>query len=187
MEGIFTENSFYYFYSTVPQVLAGGIALIGAFLIFFITESNKKMFKILRDTWIHIIENPGSKFSDIRECIKTEYNIDLLEIEYIEKKEYNRIVDRIYKCSKGRDQFTNRNYNQFKIEFYFKSLVINRGIRAVILSGILMAISIFILPFIQYLIKCLPLGIFITVLIIGFSCYAIYLIADVVVSAIRKL
>ena len=109
------------------------------------------------------------------------------EIEYIEKKYYNEIFALIDKCSNSKDQVINRNYKQFKLEFDFKSNVINRGIRAVVLSGTLMAISIFIIPFVQYLIKLLPLGIFITILIVVFSCYAIYLIADVVIQAIQRL
>lgn len=85
MEDTFTEKSFYYFYSTVPQVLAGSIALVGAFLIFFITESNKKMFRILKDTWFHI-ERLSEFYSKIFKCIGDEYINKLKEIEYIEKK-----------------------------------------------------------------------------------------------------
>lgn len=70
MEDIFTENSFYYFFSTVPQVLAGGIALIGAFLIFFITESNKKMLKILEDTWDYIERLPEAYYLEITNCFR---------------------------------------------------------------------------------------------------------------------
>jgi len=185
MEEIFTENSFYYFYSTVPQVLAGGIALIGAFLIFFITESNKKMLIILEDTWDHVEKK--SDYEKIWNLVIKKHTNLVEKTEYIEKKDYNLIFERIHEYSKGKDPIFNRYYRQFKIEFNLKSDVATKGIRAVVLSGILMAICIFILPFVQGLIKCLPFGIFITVLIIGFSCYAIYLIANVVVSAIRRL
>ena len=109
-------------------------------------------------------------------------------IDYIEKQYYNEIFERIKKRSiELNDEEFMRFYNVFKFEFDLKSKVIKKGTWAVILSGILMATSILILPFVQYLINCLPLGIFITVLVIGFSCYAIYLIVNVVVSAIRKL
>lgn len=188
MEDLFTENSFYYFYSTVPQVLAGGIALIGAFLIFFITESNKKMLKILRDTWIYIAEmEPYAYRENIINCVRDKYKIDLEYIEYIEKKNYSEIFERIKECFKEQEKVFMRYYKRFKLELNLKSDITTKGIKAVILSGILMAISILILPFVQVLIKFLPPGIFITVLIIGFSCYAIYLIANVVISAIRKL
>ncbi len=187
MEDIFTEESFYYFYSTVPQVLAGGIALVGAFLIFFVAESNKKMFKILKDSRNYIDQQTDYHILEIRKRIGDEYLNILNEIEYIEKKYYDELFRRIVVGFKGEDDVINRNYNQFKLEFDLKSNVINRGIRAIILTGTLMAISIFILPFVQCLIKLLPLGIVITVLIIVFSCYAIYLIADVVIHAIQKL
>ncbi len=187
MKEIFTENSFYYFFSTVPQVLAGSIALVGAFLIFFISESNKKMLKILKDTNIYIKQLVDSHLIEIRKRIGDEYLNRLDEIEYVEKRHWYELFRRIVDCFKGEDHVILRNYFQFESEFDFKSNVINRGIRAVVLSGTLMAISIFIIPFVQYLIKLLPLGIVITVLIIIFSCYAIYLIADVVIQAIQKL
>ncbi len=187
MKEIFTENSFYYFYSTVPQVLAGGIALIGAFLIFFIAESNKKIYQIINDACSQIYSQSEPRYSEIRDCIGDEYMNKVEEIEYIEKKYYYEIIKRINRCFKGKNKVVSRNFKQFKLELDLKSNITKRGIQAIILTGTLMGISIIILPFVQYLIKFLPLGIFITVLIIGFSCYAIYLIANVVVSAIRKL
>lgn len=193
MEEIFTDDSFYYFYSTVPQVLAGGIALVGVFLIFFITESNKKMLKILKDTWSYIDDPYTPDHSEIKNCMRKEFEkrdftIPLImdKIEYIEKKYYPEIFAIMDKCSND-NQVINQNYKQFKFEFNLKSNAIKNGIWAVILSGILMATSILLLPLVQGLINCLPLGIFITVLVIGFSSYAIYLIANVVIRAIRKL
>jgi len=185
MKEIFTDTSFYYFYSTIPQVLAGGIALVGAFLIFLFAQLNKKMLIILEDAWDHVEKN--SDYEKIWNLVIKKHTNLIEKTEYIEKKDYNLIFERIHEYSKGKDPIFNRYYHQFKIEFNLKSDVTTKGIRAVVLSGILMAICIFILPFVQCLSKCLPFGIFFTVSIIGFSCYAIYLIAYVVVSTIRKL
>jgi len=82
MKEIFTEESFYYyFFSTVPKVLAGGIALVGAFIIFFISESNKKMFKILKDTCSHIKQQQVySHYLRIMDCIGDEYTNKIEEI-----------------------------------------------------------------------------------------------------------
>ena len=187
MEELFTENSFYYFYSTVPQVLAGGIALVGAFLIFFIAESNRNMAKLLKDYMKYINDRSELKIK-LEECIELEEMHNLESIENLDRKSYPEYFRKIEECLKNEgNEIINKYNKQFKLERNLKSDVTSKGIRAVFLSGILMAISIFILPFVQCLIKCLPFGILITVLIIGFSCYAIYLIANVVVSAIRKL
>ena len=187
MEAIFTENSFYYFYSTVPQVLAGGIALVGAFLIFFIAESNRNMFKLLKDTWKYINDRIAVRMK-LSKCIGDEKMHNLEFIENLDRGNYSEYFEEINECLKneGHDVITG-NYKQFVIVSDLKSNVINKGTWAVILSGIIMAICIFILPFVQILIKCLPIGIFITVLIIDASFIAIYLIANVVVSTIRKL
>lgn len=189
MEELFTDTSFYYFYSTVPQVLAGGIALVGAFLIFFIAESNRNMTKLLKDTWKYINDRTAIRMK-LSECIGEEKMHNLEFIENLDRKYYSEYFEEINECLKneGHDVITG-NYKQFIIVSDLKSNVIKKGICAVKLSGILMAACIFVLPFVQGLIKCLPIGILIiiTVLIIGFSCYAIYLITNVVASTIRKL
>jgi len=185
MKEIFTENSFYYFYSAVRQVLAGGIALVGAFLIFFIAEVNRKINKTINDAW-NIVTSNSDNYFKVTEKLGQEYVNEMDKINFIDKKLYPDLFKKLKDLLEG-NPFIENNYNLFLSSYNFKSEIICEGRHTIIYTGIIMTVSLAILPFANVLYINPIEGIFITLIFIFLSCFSIYMIAKVVIKAIKRL
>jgi len=164
------ENSFYYFFSSTPQVLGGILALFGVFAIFKIQSLTTDLISIGKELlhWLQSYSLPSESNESMEERVKIMPDISksilTRDITYL-KKSLKKI--KIFKDTTSleiRSRFDN-------IYLIYKKLV-DRTIHSSIFTGIIIISCLLIIPFGKWLIcypviLCIIFGV--TILCVGIS------------------
>lgn len=174
------EHSIYYTFSTIPQVLAGAIALLGVFLIFKLQIVNRELIGFGEHMIIEI-ERIG-RVDDIEGNKKRWYSRLEKAIARRDLSDVKKQIDTIA------DYLGTPSMREYKTDFETKDankrLLIEKTKSAIILSAIVICFSVAILPITKFVASCLPLYTIIYVLIILALICCMYLMIRVIYKAL---
>lgn len=145
------ETAYYYFFSAVPQVLAGIMALFGVFVLFKLQALSNELSPIV-DTIYHSIRFPvQNEPSDVKEI---RIKLAKLCSEASNNKSYKPIAD-YFKTFDNGIFSTYPNYSIFSDRFKAISHVyrdlIERTIFATVFTGCIIVICLILLPFAKFI------------------------------------
>jgi len=176
MEEIFTDDSFYYFYSTVPQVLAGGIALIGVFAIFKIKALKDSLSGIAQNFYDEVKDHYVNRDNpDIFLFTETDFNkkINFFK-KYMISLNFEMIKKDMYRFMEAEKHLiTTRQMKELHLnliiarynDLYYKIINLRiETLRVVRFSAIVIITSLIIIPFGNNL----PCWLVITLLVVFF-------------------
>jgi hypothetical protein len=141
------SNSFYYFFSAVPQVLAGILALFGVFMVFKVQTVKSQLFGIGK-----IVVRDLQKYMNIKSIVKDELKDDTIN-------KINSCIDTadINALLRVMNTITDGGYLIFKEEYdklySFLKTLINVTIGASIYTAGIILISLMILPFASFILQ----------------------------------
>jgi hypothetical protein len=144
----FMENSFYYFFSAVPQVLGAILALFGVFVIFKIDLIKNQLLgvgKALIEKISTIVSNSKEGITDIV-FRPTKIELDLMSNQikalesYIEKQDIEGLKEYIYHIDYDDYSILIDKYRNL---FNFRKDLIKRTIRSVIYTSVVIILSLF--------------------------------------------
>ena len=150
------ENSIYYTFSTMAQVLAGMIALLGAFLLYKMSQIDNELIGIAEAALMELRRNHDLQFIiNIEDELlksrieKTMAKTDLNEL----KKRLDELVDIIDKHFKENNDFKEKIGKPFLSKYEFKNKIIKQTKETIIITAIciIFSIGILIIPTISEL------------------------------------
>jgi hypothetical protein len=135
------ENSFYYFFSAVPQVLGGVLALFGVFIVFKVQSLNSELYSIGS-----AVITKGNQLINVKEIAKGV-------MKHVTMAEIGSCVDKA--DLKGlSEQFTTITDIQFMVfkdvfneKYSFLKMIIQRTIFASIYTAIVIFTALTMIPF----------------------------------------
>jgi hypothetical protein len=156
------ENAYYYFFSAVPQVLAGIIALFGVFVIFKLQALSNELSPIVSTLYDTLRSSNKQEYSEIR------LNLAKLCFNAYNNKSFKTVSDyfktfdnNIFSSYPNYTVYNRRFINTFNVyEDLFR-----RTVCATTFTGILIVICLALLPFAKFL-SCYTVLIFIMFAII---------------------
>lgn len=136
------SNSFYYFFSAVPQVLAAILALFGVFIIFKIQTAKTQLKEIVQSLYDDIISS-----KKVPSVIKDNKFYKELEEDF-QKDDVSELVGDVAMFD---SEYIVAYYEKYQSIFKSLKLLVRDTVRWSILSSILIIISLSILPFGNYI------------------------------------
>ena len=147
------DNSFYYFFSATPQVLAGMLALFGVFVIFKIQNIKSELLSVGQVIYNYVLSLSGTMpivigVDDVRK-MKLKAFRDLLN-QWILSKDVKKLRDQINKiddkeiCEDYAFQEFKKKYEK---EYSFLINIINDTVKSSIFTAIIIIVCIMIIPF----------------------------------------
>ncbi|MCX6233490.1 MAG: hypothetical protein NT175_02025 [Bacteroidetes bacterium] len=180
------ENSIYYTFSTIAQVLAGILALLGAFAIFKIPLFRNRLSGLAQnfyDETDNLIKTrvsfPASKIGDLKKNMISRNYFQLLRSMEESLKVYKESPD-----VKEKDiQKFNNYYQEYKMLYISEKALMSKTRIVLIYTVTIILGSIFIIPFANVISR----GIFILLLSLFFILLAInfYLILQLILQLIK--
>jgi hypothetical protein len=174
------ENSFYYFFSATPQVLAGILALFGVFVIFKMQAIKMELLSFGRS----ILEEARAKWNgDPNEKIASTRLGDTSLILEIDNAIQRQDISKIYRLIEGIDHRDLKYSITLYSEIYkFLQTLLKRTFYLSLFTAMVIILCLSIIPFGKYLLCHLEVlyvtfGIIIVSIIISFS-GLIYILRD---------
>lgn len=135
------ENSFYYFFSAVPQVLGGVLALFGVFVVFKVQSLKSQLLGIGNAVIIK-----AKTLNSVSQIVDGAWkSITISEIQsYVEKNDVEGLGDIIKSLSNV--QFSVFRDNYLIIHSFLKSLI-TKTINASIYTATIVLIALTLIPF----------------------------------------
>lgn len=140
------ENSFYYFFSAVPQVLGGVLALFGVFIVFKVQALKSQLIGLGTSIIRRSEKYHGMSLESI------EWNKDKILVmiqENIDKSDIDALYGVMYMISGP--QINDYRENYLKLHPFLKSLV-KKTIRASVYTAAVIIISLSLIPFGRFLV-----------------------------------
>jgi ABC-type multidrug transport system fused ATPase/permease subunit len=184
------SNSFYYFFSATPQVLASVMALFGVFVFFRIQGLKKELFFFGDQASQRVAGNKKGNegaFKNSEEEQLEHSSIQSILSESVEGKDIYRLNDALRRYERQfdyGDKLYMRYARAFSKLYYTLEKIINRTIISSVVTSILIVLCLLIIPFDKLLlchnvlIMCLFIGtgigiIVVFVLLINILCISI--------------
>lgn len=145
------ENAYYYFFSAVPQVLAGVMALFGVFVLFKLQSLSNELSEIVKTLWQDFKYSNIQETSDISE-IRSKLSVLLYDAFNI--KSFKALAD-YFKTFDDKIFSKYPNYTayqkRFKTIYNTYEDILKRTIFATTFTGIIIIICLALLPFAKFL------------------------------------
>ena len=171
------ETALYYTYSTIAQTIAGAIGLLGAFLIYHLSETRRSLYEYLEKLYSYYPRGQGTEDLDF---MWEHKDIDGL-IEYFHEDKLRQLE--VGDCLAQPMYLVPAEGLHDHRKLLFKKTKI-----ALILTCVTVILSLFILPIVPFLVGWVCRTILVSILIVGpiLGSICIYLYAKIVVTIFRK-
>jgi hypothetical protein len=146
------NNSFYYFYSAIPQVLSGVLALFGVFVIFKIQTIKSEILSIGQSIYENLVDSVGDHRMDMKD---TEWIYDTKKLRNliyisIECKDVKKLFNILYGAD-YKKAYSSISSDDLKEEigkeYDFLRTLINETIKSFITTSVTIVACLIILPF----------------------------------------
>lgn len=176
-------NSFYYFFSATPQVLAGIISLFGVLVIFKLDSIKFKLLgigeSILEFEKIYLesqlAEKLNLKILDIGVINKIKRSINLKDIVGLKA-----IIDLV------NIESINEHRTKYEKLFVYRNKLINSTVFVSIITAIIIVFCLMAIPFGEFLLKHQCILYFIFIIVIACLVYIFYQLISILKEALKE-